>query len=59
MNQIINGEALETLKTLPDKIVQTVVTSPPYYGLRDYGTGKWLGGDTECDHQAGPRLLFR
>lgn len=41
---------MEVLKTLPDKMVQTIVTSPPYYGLRDYGTAKWEGGDPECDH---------
>ncbi len=29
---------------------QTCVTSPPYFGLRDYGTGKWVGGDKNCDH---------
>jgi DNA modification methylase len=27
-----------------------VITSPPYFGLRDYGTGEWEGGDPECDH---------
>lgn len=27
------------------------VTSPPYYGLRDYGTGKWVGGDPNCPHK--------
>jgi DNA modification methylase len=26
------------------------VTSPPYYGLRDYGTAEWQGGDAECEH---------
>ena len=26
------------------------ITSPPYYGLRDYGTAKWEGGDVNCDH---------
>ena len=30
--------------------VQTCVTSPPYYGLRDYGTACWEGGDGDCDH---------
>jgi DNA modification methylase len=30
---------------------QTCVTIPPYYGLRDYGTGKWLGGDANCSHK--------
>lgn len=31
--------------------VQTCVTSPPYFGLRDYGTGKWIGGDEHCEHE--------
>jgi DNA modification methylase len=29
---------------------QTCITSPPYYGLRDYGTAKWEGGDPDCQH---------
>src|SRR6185436_1660681 len=33
---ILHGEALAMLKTLPDNSVQCAVTSPPYYGLRDY-----------------------
>jgi len=28
-----------------------VITSPPYWGLRDYGTGKWEGGDPNCKHE--------
>lgn len=35
---------------LEDESVQCVVTSPPYWGLRDYGTAKWVGGSPECDH---------
>jgi DNA modification methylase len=31
--------------------VQTCVTSPPYYGLRDYGTATWEGGKARCDHR--------
>ena len=27
------------------------MTSPPYWGLRDYGTATWEGGDAECDHK--------
>jgi len=38
---------------LADKSVQCVVTSPPYYGLRDYGTAQWIGGDSNCDHKVG------
>nr|WP_155073651.1 site-specific DNA-methyltransferase [Streptomyces taklimakanensis] len=32
------GDALDVLRTLPDGSVDCIVTSPPYYGLRDYGT---------------------
>jgi DNA modification methylase len=39
------------LKTLPDDHFDCVVTSPPYWGLRDYGTGRWEGGDPDCDHE--------
>lgn len=43
MNKIICGDALEGLRILPDGIVQTCVTSPPYYGLRDYGVSGQIG----------------
>jgi DNA modification methylase len=32
-------------------VVQTCITSPPYYGLRDYGTGTWIGGNSSCSHK--------
>jgi DNA modification methylase len=35
---------------LTDQSVQCVVTSPPYWGLRDYGTAQWVDGDPACDH---------
>ena len=47
---VLVGDNRETIKSLPDQSVNTVVTSPPYFGLRDYGTGKWVGGDPECNH---------
>lgn len=34
---ILQGDALELLRTLPPESVHTCVTSPPYYNLRDYG----------------------
>jgi len=37
------GDALESLKAMPDKSVQMCVTSPPYYGLRDYGVEGQIG----------------
>ena len=40
---ILNGDALEMLKTLPDESVDCCVTSPPYFGLRDYGMDKQIG----------------
>jgi hypothetical protein len=49
--QIIQGDSLEVLRQLPDGIVQCCITSPPFFGLRDYGTAKWEGGDSECDHK--------
>lgn len=37
------GDNLTTMKTWPDSFVQTCVTSPPYFGLRDYGVEGQLG----------------
>lgn len=47
---LLLGDCKETLKTLPAGSVQCVVTSPPFFQLRDYNTGEWEGGDDECDH---------
>ena len=41
--QIINSDALSALKSLPDKCCSMCVTSPPYYGLRDYGADGQIG----------------
>ncbi len=38
------GDSLEVLRSLPECSVHCSVTSPPYFGLRDYKTGKWEGG---------------
>ena len=43
MNKIICGNSLEVLKTLADNSVDMCVTSPPYYGLRDYGESGQIG----------------
>jgi len=52
--KLFHGDACEVLKKLPDESVDCCVTSPPYYNLRDYGTGRWEGGDPNCDHVANP-----
>ena len=49
-NRTLYGDCRETLKELPEKCINTCITSPPYWGLRDYGTGEWIGGDPNCPH---------
>lgn len=41
--QLLQGDVTTMLKTLPDNYVQTVVTSPPYFNLRDYGVRGQIG----------------
>lgn len=43
MNKIFFGDCVQSLKTLPEKFVNTCVTSPPYFGLRDYGHEGQIG----------------
>lgn len=50
MFTLYQGDCLEVLRQLPDASVHCCVTSPPFYGLRDYGTGTWDGGNPDCDH---------
>ena len=42
-NIIINGDSVNMLQTLPADSVHCCVTSPPYYGLRDYGADGQIG----------------
>ena len=42
-NKIINGDCIEVLKGIEDRSVNCCVTSPPYWGLRDYGVDGQLG----------------
>ncbi len=53
---ILHGDVLDKLATLPAASVHCVVTSPPYWGLRDYGTATWLGGDPACNHRNGGQV---
>jgi len=48
--KILQGNCLEVLKDLPEQSVNTCITSPPYWGLRDYQTAEWEGGDENCEH---------
>jgi len=47
-NTLLQANALRI--PLADESVHMVCTSPPYWGLRDYGTARWEGGEAECDH---------
>ena len=50
-NKVFLGDCRDVLKEYPDKCVDTCITSPPYWGLRDYGTSTWVGGDKDCSHR--------
>lgn len=43
---ILQGDALEELRKLPDKCCSVCVTSPPYYNARDYGAAEQLGTES-------------
>ena len=42
-NTVLQGDVLEQLRKLPADCVDVVVTSPPYWGLRDYGDDRQIG----------------
>jgi len=43
LGKLYNGDVLEILRQLPDESMQCCITSPPYWGLRDYGIEGQLG----------------
>ena len=47
------GHVLDVLRELPDKHFHVVITSPPYWGLRDYGIEPTIWGDSDCEHEWG------
>jgi len=50
--RILTGDVRESLRTLPEQSIQTCVTSPPYWGLRDYGHAGQLGLEATPDAYA-------
>jgi DNA modification methylase len=52
--RILIGDVRTRLADIPDNTIQACITSPPYWGLRDYGTATWEGGDSSCDHLGKP-----
>lgn len=48
-NEIVNGNALDVLRKYPDGKFRCCVTSPPYWGLRDYGLNDQIGAEDRLD----------
>ncbi len=45
--QIIQGDVRDVLRELPDDTFQCVITSPPYWGVRDYGVDRQIGAEPD------------
>jgi DNA modification methylase len=52
INQILVGDVRKKLAELPDAAVDCVITSPPYFALRDYGHNEQLGAEATVDEWA-------
>lgn len=58
--RILHGDCREVLKTLPESSVHCCVTSPPYFGLRDYGVDGQIGLEpTSTEYVAQMVAVFR
>ena len=53
MITFLQGNCLDKIQELDDNSIDCVVSSPPYFGLRDYGTAQWQGGNLNCSHAYG------
>ena len=60
MNQILHGDCRQVLRDLPESSVHCCVTSPPYFGLRDYGVAGQIGlEETPAEYVASLLDVFR
>jgi DNA modification methylase len=55
--RIISGDCIEGMKTLPDGCIHTCITSPPYFGLRNYNGGSQEIGCEESPEQYVKRMV--
>lgn len=55
INQVICGDNREIMAQWPDECIDTIITSPPYWGMRNYGPEAMAiyGGDKNCEHEWG------
>ena len=52
LNQVLCGDNRKIMKVFPGNSIDLAVTSPPYWGLRDYGEIEAIwGGEAECEHE--------
>ncbi len=55
---LLHGNCTDVLRSLPAESVHCCVTSPPYWGLRDYGNPPTIwGGDAGCAHEWGEEVI--
>lgn len=60
MTDLYTGDALTILKQIPSGFCRTCVTSPPYYGLRDYGVSGQIGLENSVEEYIGKMVeIFR
>lgn len=57
MNKIIQGHTLDVLKGLESESVDCVITSPPYWSLRDYKSEPIIWGNQDCQHEWGDEYI--
>lgn len=53
INKIHCADCLDFMKEMPSNSIDMCLTSPPYWGLRDYGIEQIFGGDKDCKHDFG------
>ncbi len=57
---VVQGEVREKVRLWPDEYFNCVMTSPPYWGLRDYGIEAQIwDGEEDCEHEWGDELQER
>lgn len=60
MIEVKIGNSFELIKTLEDKSVDCVITSPPYFGLRDYKTKPIIfDGVSNCNHDFSIEIIIK
>ena len=57
--KIICANARDALAAMPEGSVHACITSPPYWGLRDYGLEPVVWGDADCEHEWGEQIQGR